>query len=184
MRTQFDFLFRGLEAMYEDKTLITVDDIIRASELSRKITRCVLIFIWIVVILGGLKYKAIIAWTITAAVLSVFVLAVYLHNSTKVRCIDNKRLVIKDDVIDDLIEVSRHESEDCYVVLRNAGKESILYIDYKEMEVKDRVYVFEYLNKRGKCIIRNIYLHKKYKISPELLEFYKRSEEEREGFYE
>lgn len=164
--------------MNDEMEIITIDGIVDVDKLTKKVACYALIIIWTIMIFGGIKYKSIIAWLVIAAVFSLFVLGVVLYNATKARCINNKRLEIKDDVIDDLIEVSKHESEDYYVVLRNAGKESILYNDYKEMEINDSVYVFEYFNKKGKCIIRNVYLHKKYVISPELLKFYIRTEEE------
>lgn len=170
--------------MNEEKELLTVDSIIEACRHSKKLAFYALIIIWTIMILVGLKYNAILGGAVTAVVLSLFVLLFVLYNSTKERCINNKRLEIKDDVIEELIEVSRHESEDFYVVLKNTGKDSILYADYKDMEIKDSVYVFEYLDKKGKCLIRNIYLQKKYRISPELFEFYKRSGVEMEGFYE
>ena len=108
--------------MYEDKTLITIDDIIRVSELSRKITRCVFIIIWTIMILGGLKYKAIIAWTIIAAVLSLFVLLVDLYNSTKVRCINNKRL----EAMCKLVSSKVNESETMVADIKKSAIENII----------------------------------------------------------
>lgn len=170
--------------MSDEKEILSIEGILRECKLAKKISIYALILIWTIVVLGIYKYRFVLACSIVGAIFSLIVVCVALYHCRIEKCINNKRLEIRDDVVEDLEEVLKHESEDYYVILKDAGKTVVLYSDYKDMKIQDRVYVFEYLNRNGKCIIKKIYLHKKYKISPELLEFYKRGEEEGWSFYE
>ena len=170
--------------MVDEKEIISIEGILRVCKLAKKVAFFALIVIWTLVVLGGYKYKSTLACSIVGAIFSLLVLGFTLYHCRIEQCTNKKRLEIRDDVVEDLEEVHKHESEDYYVTLRNAGKSVVLYIDYKDMKIQDKVYVFEYLNRSGKCIIKRIYLHKKYKISPELREFYIGSEEGGWSFYE
>lgn len=164
--------------MYDEKALLSIEGLLDISKRAKTIAVYALVIIWTIVVLGIFKYKSILAWAIIGVIFSLIDLGVTFYHCIMERCINNKRLEIRDDVIERLEEVHKHESEDYFVILKNEGRSVVLYCDYKEMKTQDRVYVFRYLNKNGRCIIKDIYLHKKYKISPELNEFYIRGEEE------
>lgn len=170
--------------MYDEKELLSIEGLLSICKLAKKIAVYALVIIWTIVVLGIFKYKSILAWSIIGVLFSLIDLGVTFYHCIIERCINNKRLEIRDDMIENLEEVHKHESEDYFVILKNAGRSVVLYCDYKEMKIQDRVYVFRYLNKNGKCISKDIYLQKKYKISPELNEFYIRGEEEEGILYE
>lgn len=167
-----------------EKELLTIDGIIRECKSSKKFSLYVIIFIWVVLILVGIKYKSMFGCSITAGLMSIFFIAFAIYESVREVCIKNKQLDIKDDVIFELKEVPKRDRYDYSAYLEKAGEQIINYKDYQEMKIGDGVYVFEYFNKKGKCIKKDIYQQNKYRISPELYEFYKRNGEERGDFYE
>lgn len=163
--------------MNEEKKILSVEDILLGLNRGYKAGLYVLIVVWAFLLFLGLRLDMIAGTAGVGIVISVIVICGLYFGSIKESCIKNKRLEIKDDIVEELKEVMRRDRYDYYAILKNAGKTNIDGCEYKELQKDDELYVFEYLNKNGKCIIRNIYAKKVYKLSPDLLEFYVRDQD-------
>ena len=157
--------------MNEEKKILSVEDILLDLNRRYKTTFYVLIAVWVLVLFFGYRLNTVAGTAGVGVVISGIIMYGTHLITFRERCIENKRLEVKEDIVDELKEVMRRDRFDYYAVLKKAGTTDIQSYEYRELTKDEEVYVFEYLNKKGKCYIRDIYSKNEYKLSPDLLEY-------------
>ena len=82
--------------MYDEKELLSIEGLLSICKLAKKIAVYALVIIWTIVVLGIFKYKSILAWSIIGVLFSLIDLGVTFYHCIIERCINNKRLEIRD----------------------------------------------------------------------------------------